>query len=210
MAASAVGNAGRDSPSGTPAYLHKVNSENNVVKYADQSSNKSAHLDSFAEAAAEKQDKKKTSLRRSVTEPCLHSCEPAAASEFDTLFGRAPSGDYDEYKPAQPKKMASAFDVFFGGCATVVEDGPDAPRIPDPSRPIDVFHAKPRASGEGEAGALSRSRSRPDKLPSLVIPEEKAEDPSDKPEHVDQLSPRTLLDQGVLQESSSTAPPVPA
>eukprot|EP00287_Rhodomonas_sp_CCMP768_P003208 CAMPEP_0196720488 /NCGR_PEP_ID=MMETSP1091-20130531/3275_1 /TAXON_ID=302021 /ORGANISM="Rhodomonas sp., Strain CCMP768" /LENGTH=187 /DNA_ID=CAMNT_0042061741 /DNA_START=42 /DNA_END=605 /DNA_ORIENTATION=+ len=165
--------------------LSKMQSEGNMAK-----ANHGASL-SFAEAAA---DSKTKLLRRGVTEPNLTSNEPVAASQFDVLFGRMPSEEF-RYQP--PKKAASAFDVLFGGSATVA-DGADTARIPDPSDPIDVV-----PPNESAAANNARSRSRPENLQTLVIPEEKAEDPSDCPEHVDRKSPTTLLEETVLHEAAA-------
>lgn len=141
-------------------------------------------------------------LRRGMTEPILRSCEPSAASEFDNLFGRVPS---DDFKTTVPKTAASAFDIFFGGRATVAEVGQDAPFIPDPSRPIDVVPSHHGGLVGSDKVLAARCRSRSEKLQKLVIPEAKTADPSDKPEHVDKHSPHTLLEGCVLHDS----PPVP-
>eukprot|EP00286_Rhodomonas_abbreviata_P006758 CAMPEP_0181322878 /NCGR_PEP_ID=MMETSP1101-20121128/19470_1 /TAXON_ID=46948 /ORGANISM="Rhodomonas abbreviata, Strain Caron Lab Isolate" /LENGTH=221 /DNA_ID=CAMNT_0023430835 /DNA_START=101 /DNA_END=766 /DNA_ORIENTATION=+ len=170
--------------------------------------------DTFIEAVA--QTKTALLLRGATTSNLLDSPAPAAASDFDVLFGRCASTDMFK---AESSKAASAFDVFFGGSATVVDVGPNAPRIPSPSGPIDVLPSvcpsdvvknavmfKSDHRVEDGVPAFVRSRSRPETLQDLVIPSKKLADPSDEPQHMDRFSPTTLLEQSGMEEASRSAP----
>eukprot|EP00281_Chroomonas_sp_CCMP1168_P019042 CAMPEP_0206234598 /NCGR_PEP_ID=MMETSP0047_2-20121206/12678_1 /ASSEMBLY_ACC=CAM_ASM_000192 /TAXON_ID=195065 /ORGANISM="Chroomonas mesostigmatica_cf, Strain CCMP1168" /LENGTH=222 /DNA_ID=CAMNT_0053658699 /DNA_START=25 /DNA_END=693 /DNA_ORIENTATION=- len=123
-----------------------------------------------------------------------HDTAPADASNFDMLFGRTQS-ESDDYKA---RKVASAFDVYFGGNATVV--APPSPSQASQSRDGAAAAAGDAGTSGSEAGATARTggtqsrMSRPKSVTDLIIPTEKEDDPSDDPMHCDSSSsPRTLL-----------------
>lgn len=113
----------------------------------------------------------------------------------------------DEFKTS---KMASTFDHFFGGSATVVDSRLSGNRVPSPSRPSDVDDNGSSwmdACQDPVCSPVSRNSSgghswRPEGVTDLIIPAEKKNDPSDDPLLYDEFSPQTLLDGGEKAASS--------